>query len=173
MRPYAAGFVLPCLSLLACGDPVSPQLAAFQTNAPEYTLTATSIGYEGDVGFVFTNPNDSPAYIVNCNGATSVRLEKLVEGTWLAAWAPIIPLCLSPPIVVAGGAQYQGVVRVVDCSFRVTCAPKFTVSDIPGQYRLVWNQILTSFDDRKHPFGEPLPLEQRTSNTFMISTGAP
>lgn len=172
MRPYSGVFVLPFLPLLACGDVATPELPAFQTNAREYTLTVTSVGYKADIGFVYTNPNNSPTYIVNCNGSTSLRLDKLLDGVWVRAWRPVLPACLSPPIIVAGRAQYQGVVRVVDCSFRTNCAPKFTVSNIPGQYRIVWGQVLSSYDDRKSPFGEPLPLEQQTSNTFTILTSS-
>lgn len=170
MRPHGRSAALLLLASLACSDPGSPQHPAFQTDAPAYLLAATSIGYQGTIGFVFTNPNPTPAYIVNCQGGTSLRLEKRVGPAWVAAWAPAVNACLSPPIVVLPGAEYHGVVRVLDCSFLSTCAPKFAVADIPGEYRIVWNSVLSSYDDGAYPFGDPLALEQRTSNTFRIST---
>ncbi|MGH7752667.1 MAG: hypothetical protein ACREN5_07610 [Gemmatimonadales bacterium] len=170
---FVSRHLLPLLALLACSEPVSPRPAAFETDAPAYTLATTAIGYEGSIGFVFTNPNAGPAYIVNCQGATSLHLEKRVGTAWRVAWAPAINACLSAPIVVAPGAQYRGVVRIIDCSFRTNCAPRFAVPDIAGQYRLVWTAVLSSYDDRRYPFGGLLPLEQRISNAFRISTATP
>ncbi len=172
MRPHSRSVTLLWLASLACSDPGSPQHPAFQTDASAYVLAATAIGYDGTIGFVFTNPNATPAYIVNCQGATSLRLEKRVGPAWVAAWTPAVNACLSPPIVVLPGAEYRGVVRVLDCSFLSNCGPKFAVADIPGEYRLVWNSVLSSYDHRGYPFGDPLALEQRISNTFRISTSA-
>ena len=162
------GVAPPVLASLACVDPGSPQPAAFQTDAPAYLLGVTSIGYEGAIGFVFTNPNARPAYIVNCQRATALHLEQRVGPAWVRAWTAVVRDCLSPPIVVLPGAAYRGVVRIVDCSFTSSCAPRFAVADVPGEYRIVWDAVLSSYDDSRYPFGELLVLEQRTSNTFRI-----
>lgn len=156
----------------ACNDPSGPLSPAFATDAPEYTLRATTIGYEGEIPYLFTNPTAASVFIVNCSGGTSLRLEQRQGDTWVVAWAPVVLACLSPPIVVAGNSQYRGTVRISDCSFRTNCGPKFLTATIPGQYRLVWDDFLTSFDSSKYPFGKALPLRQRTSNTFTLRTGA-
>ena len=43
------------------------------------------------------------------------------------------------------------------------------VAEISGIYRAVWNSAVTRYQDQL-PFGEPLPLAQRTSNRFTLQT---
>lgn len=148
---------------------VQDSASAFRTDALAYTLRATSAGLEGEIPFVFTNPTEGPVYIVNCNGSTSLQLEKLVEGNWVEAWSPAIPQCLSTPIVVQPGEEYRDTVRVFGGRPSTNVYPKFDVAEIPGVYRLVWSDVLRSYDDRSYPFGEALPAEQRTSNRFALT----
>lgn len=142
--------------------------AAFQTDQLSYTLSSTRSGLEGKITFVFTNPTSAPVYIVNCRGATSLRLEKQSGDTWVPAWSPVIPLCLSAPVVVQPGQQYSGVVHVSAGHPSNNLYPKFVLDPVPGVYRIVWADVLRTYDDQAYPFGEPLPLEQRVSNRFQL-----
>jgi hypothetical protein len=142
--------------------------AAFQTDHLSYTLSSTRSGLEGKIAFVFTNPTSTPVYIVNCRGATSLRLEKQSGDTWVPAWSPVISLCLSAPIVVQPGQQYSGVVHISAGHPSSNLYPKFVVDPVPGVYRIVWANVLRTYNDRAYPFGEPLPLEQRVSNRFQL-----
>jgi hypothetical protein len=152
--------------------PVGPAIArdigaTFQTDSVGYTLRAGTSGYEGQIGVVFTNRTPGAVYIVNCGGATQLRLEKLVGGEWKYAWAPYIPLCLSPPITVAPGETYRTGIRVFGGYAGSKTYPQFEVGDIAGVYRAVWLNVLSSYQDRA-PFGEVLPTELRVSNRFTL-----
>lgn len=49
--------------------------------------------------------------------------------------------------------------------------PNFTVDEIDGIYRLVWSRVLLSFDPdapAEEPFGEPIPIGERVSNSFVL-----
>lgn len=145
--------------------------AAFQTDSLHYTLRATSSGWEARIGFVFTNPTAAPAYVVNCGGATGVTLEKLVDGAWRAGWHAIIPMCLSAPITIAPGARWEPSLYVFGGYPGGNTVPRFEAPDPTGVYRAVWHSVLRTYQDRL-PFGDPLPLAQRTSNRFTL-TAAP
>lgn len=175
--------VVAVMILAACGEvagglpteagaPDAGAQASFQTDSATYTLHATSTGYEGDIGVVFTNPGPAPVYVVNCNGATGWRLERWTSGAWRSVWSPILPACLSEPIVIQGRAQYRVVARISDCGFLGACAPRLT--DLPrGEpHRLVWTLFVTAYDARGPSWGSPLPDERRTSNTFTLRTAA-
>lgn len=142
--------------------------AAFQTESLSYTLISTRSGLEAKIAFVFTNPTSAPVYIVNCKGATSLRLEKQSGDEWVPAWSPVIPECLSAPIIVQPGQQYSGVVHVSAGHPSNNLYPKFVVDPIPGVYRIMWHDVLRTYNDRAYPFGEPLPLEHRVSNRFQL-----
>lgn len=142
--------------------------AAFQTESLSYTLVPTAQGLEGEIAFIFTNPTAEPVYIVNCRGMTALRLEKQSGDTWITAWSPVILQCLSPPIVVQPGQQYSGVVHVSSGYPSTNLHPQFSVDPIPGVYRIVWDDVLRTYDDGTYPFGEPIPHEQRVSNRFRL-----
>jgi hypothetical protein len=46
--------------------------------------------------------------------------------------------------------------------------PKFFAT-IPGTYRIVWTDALSSYQDGGGPFGTQLPFEQRVSNRFAVT----
>ncbi len=172
-RDAPAAPVAPAAPAAAPVVPVGPAItrdtgAAFQTDSVGYTLRAGASGYEGRLGVVFTNRTSATVYIVNCGGATQLRLEKLVGGEWKYAWAPYIPMCLSPPITVAPGDAYRTSVQIFGGYPGSRTYPQFEVADIAGVYRAVWLNVLNSYQDRA-PFGEVLPAELRVSNRFTLS----
>jgi hypothetical protein len=142
--------------------------AAFQTDSLVYTLVRGPQGIEGRIGYVFTNPTDAPVYIVNCRAQTALRLQKHTDAGWIDAWSPVVLDCLSPPIVVPPGDRRADEVPVFAGAPGSNVHPQFLVDRVPGVYRIVWHHVLSSYDDRRYPFGEPLPLEQRVSNRFEL-----
>ena len=144
--------------------------APIQTDATGYQLEAGSTGYAATIAFLFTNPRQAPVYVVNCGGTAPPALEKFVDGAWVRAWSPIVPLCLSPPIVIAAGEDYHGRLQLFAGYPTSNVYPQFDTPQISGEYRLVWSGVLTSYDDRVYPFGEQLPLEQRVSDPFTLTT---
>ncbi len=143
--------------------------APFQTDRLSYTLVTTPAGIEGQIAYVLTNHTGGPIFIVNCNGATSLNLEKQVGDRWVRAWGPVIPTCLSAPIVVEPEQEYRDVVHVFGGHPASNMDPKFTVDLVPGVYRLVWHDVLRTYDHNAFPHhGEALPMEQRISNHFRL-----
>lgn len=141
--------------------------ALFQTDSLGYTLAAGDRGYSGVIGVQFTNRTGQTVYFVNCNGATGVRLEKRIGDQWQSVWSPVLSACLSPPITVQPGATRDFRIAVFGGYPGSNTAPQFTVADIAGDYRAVWPDALRSYQDRL-PFGEPLALAHRVSNTFVL-----
>lgn len=170
----ALSAVVACGDQIAVSEPVPDTsllrdaAASFQTDSLAYTLRAGSVGYEGRVGVTLTNRSGRTAYIVNCNGATAVSFEKLVEGRWQAVWEPPIPACLSAPITVPAGETYRTSVYVFSGYPGTNWHPQFAGTEIAGVYRAVWHNVLRSFQPQL-PFGEPLPLEARVSNRFALA----
>lgn len=141
---------------------------SFQTDTLTVTLVSTTEGLTGDIAYSFANHTAQPVYIVNCNGATDLRLEKQVNAQWVTAWGPAVPACLSPPIIVQPEHTYRDVVEVFSGHPTNNLYPKFSVDDVPGVYRLVWRDVLHTFDPNTYPFGEALPLDKRISNMFYL-----
>jgi hypothetical protein len=144
--------------------------ALFQTDSLSYTLRAGSVGFDGEIGVTFTNRTSGTAYIVNCNEATALSLEKRVAGQWKNVWSPPIPLCLSRPIIVAPSATYRTRIRIFGGYPGLNAYPKFSITDIAGEYRAVWAQVLSSYRTDSIPFGTPLPIDRRVSNRFLLTT---
>ena len=145
--------------------------ALFQTDSLAYVLRAGVVGYQGDIAVTLTNRSAGSIYIVNCGGATDVGLEKRVGDVWQNVWSPVVPACLSLPITVPVGGTYRTRILVFGGYPGTNSYPQFSVAYVPGEYRAVWLSVLSSYQDRL-PFGEQLPLEWRTSNRFMLTTGA-
>ncbi len=146
-------------------------LPSFRTDATAYTVRSTEAGFEVTIPFTFTNAGSHTVHVVNCMGETSVQLEKLVDGEWVVAWSAAVPECLGPPIVVRTGQQWEGDVEVSSGLPGSNLYPQFEVAEIPGEYRLVWSDVVIPYNDPARA-GEVLPLEQRTSNRFTLSVEA-
>jgi hypothetical protein len=98
-----------------------------------------------------------------------LHLEKVVNDAWTLAWSAVIPLCLSDPIVVSPDATYRDSLYLFGGYPGTNVFPKFAVGEIPGVYRIVWRDILSSYNDRARPFGEQLALTYRISNRFVLA----
>jgi len=145
--------------------------ALFQTDSLVYAMR-TDHGVAGDIGVALTNRTTGPIYILNCSGSTGLALEKRVDGRWLGVWSAVRQLCLSPPIIVPVGGTYRTRVYINGAPPETATRPQWLGGTVEGEYRLVWQQILSSYNDRA-PFGDLLPLEARISNRFTLSVQAP
>ncbi|MGH7567859.1 MAG: hypothetical protein ACREL9_02650 [Gemmatimonadales bacterium] len=168
--------LLACHSATVPSAGTHPELGAafrrdttplFQTDSVIYTLRADSLGYSADIRVRFTNRTSDTTYFVNCDRAIQVSLEKLNDGQWRAVWSPLLPLCLSPPIVVPPGGRYDTRIDVFGGYSGGNSMPQFSVGEVAGVYRAVWHDALRSYRDHP-PFGEPLALEHRLSNRFAF-----
>ncbi|HEU4630105.1 MAG TPA: hypothetical protein VFS08_10160 [Gemmatimonadaceae bacterium] len=172
-----------CVLLPACSDspggpdvgipkrgvtPVRDTTALLQTGALRYTLRSGPYGYSGIVDVRFTNRTGATVYVVNCNGATALHLEKRIGDHWIPVWSPVLPACLSAPITVPPGGTHEAAILVFGGYPGGNAEPRFTVTEIPGSYRLVWDAVLSSYREDRSPFGERVGREHRVSNPFIL-----
>ncbi len=163
-------------ALAACSDSPTappeqtlegPRVTLFRTDSASYTLLTESYGVTGSIQARLSNSTGESIYLVNCNGDTDVSLEKWIDGRWQLAWAPDVQTCLSEPIIVPAGGTWDTTIDIFAGPRGSNTYPQFEVEESPGSYRLVWHDVLSSFQNQL-PFGEPLPLGQRISNTFRL-----
>ena len=143
--------------------------AASQTDSLAYRIVRRADGqYEARAEVIFRNRMADTAYFVNCNGATGVRLERLVSDTWVPSWSSEQDGCLSGPIVVAPGDSLRRSVLLFDGYHPIS-------SDAPAEaastYRLVWTTVVHHYEPRA-PLANEVPEAQRVSNRFFL-VGAP
>lgn len=142
--------------------------APIQTGKSEYSATIRDGTVELEIPHTFTNQRAETVYIVNCNNAFGIKLQKRAGNTWVDAVGMIIPDCLSPAIEIPEGESYDNILQIHAGLPSSDIEPRFEVDEIEGIYRIVWIDVLESFDPDSYPFGEQIPLEQRLSNTFEI-----
>lgn len=142
--------------------------AAVATSASSYTLQGTQGGWAGEIDFAFTNVTGQTISLLNCRGGFGVRLEKREGGEWVPAWHPVLLQCLSPPIELRPGETHHHTLHVFAGRPGSNRYPQFEVDRIDGTYRLVVGSAYWDYDHDGPPWGEPVPLEHRVSNTFEI-----
>jgi hypothetical protein len=114
------------------------------------------------------NPRPDTSFIVNCNGATALALEKQYGTEWRMAWVAAVPGCGSAAIVIAPGGHYDAVFDISGGTFGSNVVPQFGVAYIPGVYRMVFSRIVSSFSMSSPISGTPIAVELRRSNPFAI-----
>jgi hypothetical protein len=148
----------------------APQEAAIRTDQPSYVLERRPSGWEVEIGFEYTNRTDRTISLLNCRGAFGFELQKWEGGAWVTAWVPALPLCLSPPIEIAPGATFPRTLAIFAGHPESNVHPQFRVDDPEGSYRIVVTSAFWDYDHDGPPWGTPVPLEHRASNTFELRT---
>lgn len=141
--------------------------APVRTDRSAYKLSDGARGPEATIVATLRAPKDRSLYIVNCNGATGLTLQRRVDTEWVPAWLITMNACLSPPIVVPHGGEHTGQLYLHEHSGAVLHPARARMIE-SGTYRVVWTGVLTSFDPNVEGFGPELPLEQRASAPFTI-----
>ena len=172
--------------LIACKEPAKPTPpppapkaqaplpdAPVRTDRTRYVLAEGPFGPETTIVTTFRAPADRRVYLVNCNGAFALGLQRLDGDRWVDAWGAEMNACLSAPIVIPAGRQHSGTMTVASGADAVVSGRRTERRIVSGTYRAVWYGVLTSFDFKRRPFGDELPLEQRSSAPFVIEAAAP
>jgi hypothetical protein len=146
---------------------ISSPAAPIRTDRSHYVLTNGPQGPETTIVATLRAPADRALYIVNCNGATGVTLQRKVGEEWVWAWVISMNACLSPPIVVRAGGEHTAGIYVHERSGGVVYPNGGRMIE-SGTYRVVWTGVLTAFDPNARGFGPELPLEQRVSAPITI-----
>ncbi len=161
---------LLAIVLFACVKPAEQQQSApppavetapVTTDRARYELRPGPYGPQTTIVTTFTAPADKPVYLLNCNGALSVGMQRREGNTWARGWIAEINACHSQPILVPAGKTHTATMTPVDRSHMPVP---------PGTYRAIWYGVLTSYDSDEHRAGDELPLEQRVSAPFTIES---
>lgn len=172
IRPHACAILM--LMLAGCSSPSAPrptnELAnpAIVTDSSAYTLTSQDGGVGVTIPYVFTNQTGGPVYVENCNGEFSQVLQRWSGSAWVTAWSPALLDCQSAPIVINAGESFSTQLRVWGAPQGSTTGPQWDVADPSGWYRLVWGDVLSSYDLNAVPEGKLIPLDVRESNSFEL-----
>lgn len=170
---FALGFAI--LGCRAAGEPpavavdeppAAPVDAPIQVDRTQYAFENGPYGPEIRIAATFTAPADQTVYLVNCNGAITTGLQRLVGDRWIDAWIATTNSCLSPPIEIPPrGVRTE---KIVVAPGPVIYPANATQLE-SGTYRAVFHNALTSFDPNARPFGPDLPLEERVSAPFTVA----
>lgn len=161
-----ACIALPVLAV-GCDSPLSVSDPLLVTDEPSYVVRFDGLGWGAEIPYTFTNRTGASVYLVNCNGSFGLLLERWEDGQWKTAWSPVMPDCLSPPIVIADGQTFPSTVHMWGAVPGTNHYPQLDGGNPGGTYRIVWINALSSFQDHL-PFGEQIAREYRVSNAFEL-----
>jgi hypothetical protein len=80
--------------------------ALSQTDSATYTFTSTDVTIHGRIQATPANRSGRTMYFVNCHGGTGLSIQRLDGEKWTPFWSPVLAMCLSAPITVAGGGTH-------------------------------------------------------------------
>jgi hypothetical protein len=179
---FATGVIVTAMAVQSCAGaehPTEQQTleaaplvrdfnALFQTDSLSYRLRAGAIGYEVEIGLVFTNRSPATAYVANCIGGTNLQIEKLVAEKWVVYWETEMLACVSPPILVQPFQRWPITIRVFGGYADCNCGPRFASDDLAGVYRVVFRDVYSSFNAATGAYSSPLTFSMRISNPFTL-----
>ena len=141
--------------------------APIRTDRSSYVLTNGPRGPEATIVATLRAPAGQTLYIVNCNGASGLTLQRQTGNSWESAWLITMNACLSPPIVVPPSGEHTASLFLHEHAGAVVYPQRARMIE-SGTYRVAWTGVLTAFDPNARGFGPELPLEQRVSAPITI-----
>lgn len=152
---------------------VAVQRAPVETDRPRYVMQEGPFGPETTIVSTYTAPSNQDVYLINCNGAFAVGLQRPKGDQWEHVWAPGMNACMSAPIVIRAGESRQSTI-VVDSGADAAVSSRQSETKIgTGTYRVIWHGLLGSYDANASPPGTDLPVEQRVSAPIVIEAAPP
>lgn len=152
--------------------PVTPDEArveqAVRTDREKYEMRDGPFGPEAAIVTTFRAPRERNVWVVNCNGAINVGLQRLDGSRWVDAWAPEMNACFSTSIELAAGEERTYAITIVSRADAPDPSQRTEQRIESGTYRVVWYGVLTSFDREAFKEGKELPVEQRVSAPITI-----
>ncbi len=142
--------------------------APIQTDATFYSLREEWVGLATEIALRWGNQAPDTLYIVNCRGHLAPVLEKKVDGGWETFWSPILLLCLSPPIIVEPCGVLVDTLHLWGALPGHNAGPEFKSEHVEGVYRIVMHNAVFNYNEDQRGFGDPVPLEYRVSNHFVL-----
>jgi hypothetical protein len=163
------------VALLGCeGPPEADEVglserspASIRTDSSAYFLHFDDPVWTTRIGFSYRAEADT-IYVMNCNGAILMNLQKLEVGGWTDAWYAEGNQCLSPPLLIPPNTEFRGEALIWGADSGQRSYNTFRVPEIDGEYRLVWNQPVHHYHPSSGNFGDTLQLANRVSNQFTL-----
>lgn len=147
--------------------------APIQTDSLSYALERAALGWVARIPFTYRNPTRDTIYVVNCNRSLAIALQQRVGSAWRTDWDPVLPMCLSAPIKIAPSAVYVDTLEIFGARPNTNTVPEFRDTTFTGTYRLVWHNLVTNYRTDGGDFGNPVRLEHRYSNEFVLRKPKP
>ena len=158
----------------APGSSAEADAPRLRTGSAAYAFTPDGAMERAAIDFAYENRGRDTLYQPACrpNGGSpglSMAVHRRAQDGWETVWVPMLLACLSEPIEVAPGATYRDTFEIVLHPQDTTFQPELnTEVAIDGTYRLLWQQLLRTYDPNRYPFGEELPESLRVSNAFEL-----
>jgi hypothetical protein len=148
----------------------NPTGEAIQTDSPIYTVAESNGLARLTIRMTYRNTTGKPVYLPMCQGPQPPRLQKQVGDQWVVAFAPNVLACEETPMLIANNQSYDYTFQVVAGMPGTNYLPRFSVSEIPGTYRVLWEIFHGAAGEPSHPVitRDPLPVEKEVSNTFQL-----
>lgn len=160
----------------AAHDPLAPGAETsgapfLTTDSAEYVLRQEGSMLVVHFQLSYTNPLRVPVAVPACHSPAPPLLQKLVDGEWVLAHAPVMAACITPPLVVPARAthRFQHFIHADEWERRRW--PTNPDGSLDGTYRLYW---FVGVGDRRADtgVGRPLADELVVSNTFTLRSAA-
>ena len=169
-RLIAALAFLPAIGCAGAtaGSPGGPPI---ETDRTVYVVNDSAGIARLTIHMTYRNTTGKDVYLPTCRGPQPPRLQKQVGDTWVVAFAPNVLACEATPITVAPGDSYEYTFNILAGIPGSSYAPRFSVAEIPGTYRVLWeifHATATGTDHHGVATRDPLPIDQEISNTFRI-----
>lgn len=156
-------------------SPLVPTPPGLSTESSTYRLRTDGVTERTSIPFAYRNARAEALYHPTCRPSggpptVAVMIERLDGGIWVPAWSQALPQCLSDPLVIQPGETFRDTLEVV-LHPQDSIHPGILVpgQDVEGTYRLVWTQLLRTYDPDGYPFGEEIPFPERASRSFGLS----
>jgi hypothetical protein len=169
-RPAIAAMAWLATASCAAAMAGSANGPPIQTDRTSYVVRDSAGLASLTIHMTYTNNTKQRVYIPTCRGPQPPRLQKKVDDTWVVAFAPNILACESAPIAVDPGDTYPYTFRVLAGMPGSNYVPRWTVSEIPGTYRVLWEIVTDVVGNPVRPVAtrNPLQVDQMISNTFEL-----
>ena len=143
--------------------------APIRTDRTEYAVTHEGGALRVDIEFTYTNPTAGAVNVQACQVPDPPVLQKREDGKWVTAYAPVVLLCLGPPLVIPRGGSTRYALHVRAFPAGSNAAPQWQAGSVAGTYRLLWAVHAGDGKNSARDGGGPLvPVSQRVSNTFWL-----
>lgn len=145
-----------------------------RTDRTRYVLEEDSAGIVRlTIPLRYRNGTGRTVYLPTCRGAQPPRLQKKVGDQWVVAFAPVVAFCMGVPIAIEAGETFSYTMRINAGMPGTSLMPRFSVSEVPGTYRVLW-EVFAGVEGNPRqptPVKDLLPLEWRVSNEFQMEVG--